>query len=173
MQHQIIEKDNVILAGMTFYGDPFRDTEGWSEENKIGRLWNRFNAFWDKGGEWLKHVVDPSVGYEVHIEPEDYAETKEFYVMVGVQVEAVDTLPLELSLKVLPSTTYAVFTLKGSEITSNWPDKIYKEWLPNSAYEEAHKFTVERYGPTFKGMDNPESELEVWVPIRPKTDVVG
>jgi AraC family transcriptional regulator len=158
---------------MTFYGDPFKDAEGWSEENQIGRLWNRFNILWDKGGEWKEHVVDRGVAYEVHVEPEEYPETKEFYVMVGVQVEAVEPLPLELSLKVLPPTAYAAFTLKGSEITSNWPERIYREWLPNSAYEEAHKFTVERYGPNFKGMDDPESEMEVWVPIRPKQGAVG
>lgn len=168
MQREIVEKDRIILVGMTFYGDPFKDTEGWSEENEIGRLWNRFNAFWDEGGEWRRHVADPSVAYEVHIEPEEYTKTKEFYVMVGVQVGEVHPLPLELSFKMLPSTTYAVFTLKGSEITSNWPDTIYKEWLPTSGYEEAYKFTVERYGPSFEGMKDPDSELEVWVPIRPK-----
>jgi len=170
MQHEIIEQDKLTLAGMVFYGDPFKDTEGWSEENEIGKLWGKFNAVWDRGGEWTEGVVDPNVGYEVHIEPEDYAETKAFYVMVGVQMEEVRRLPLELFIKVLPSTTYAVFTLKGSEIASNWPDKIYKEWLPESDYEEAYKVTIERYGPSFQGTDDPESELEIWVPVRPKRD---
>jgi AraC family transcriptional regulator len=170
MQHEIVEQDKLILAGMSFYGDPFKDAEGWSEENEIGRLWHRFNVFWDKGGEWREHVVDPGVAYEVHIEPEDYSETNCFYVMVGVQVEEVEHLPLELVFRVLPSTTYAVFTLKGSEITSNWPDEIYEQWLPSSAYEEAQKFTIERYGPGFRGMDDPESKLDICVPIRPKQD---
>jgi AraC family transcriptional regulator len=57
--------------------------------------------------------------------------------------------------------------LRGPEITSNWPDAIYKGWLPQSGYEEAHKATVERYdGDRFKGVDDPESELEIWVPVR-------
>jgi AraC family transcriptional regulator len=91
--------------------------------------------------------------------------------MVGVEVSDLEGLPLELSIKVLPAGTYAVFTLQGTEITSNWPDTIYKGWLPQSGYEEAHKFTVERYdGERFKGVDDPESELEIWVPIRKAGD---
>ena len=166
MEPKIVNRGEVILAGMVFYGDPFTDAEGWSQENEIGKLWQRFNAVWDAKRDLIKNVVDPHVGYEVHIKPEEYAETKNFYVMVGVEVDKVEPLPLELSLKLLPPTTYAVFSLKGSEITSNWPDRIYKEWLPNSAYEEAHKFTIECYGPDFKGMDDPESEIEIHVPVK-------
>jgi AraC family transcriptional regulator len=156
-----------MLAGMVFYGDPFAGAEGWSQENEIGRLWGRFNRFWDAHQADIRHVVKSSVGFEVHVEPAEYAETKCFYVMVGVKISDLQDLPLELSVKVLPAGTYAVFTLRGPEITSNWPDAIYKGWLPESGYEEAHKFTVERYdGDRFKGVDDPGSELEIWVPVR-------
>jgi len=30
------------------------------------------------------------------------------------------------------------------------------------------KLTIERYGPGFKGMDDPTSELEIMVPVRHK-----
>lgn len=88
--------------------------------------------------------------------------------MVGVEVDRAEPALLELSFKVLPPTTYGVVTLKGSEVTSNWPDKIYQEWLPHSAYEETHKFTVVYYGPNFKGMDDRESEWEIHVPVEPR-----
>jgi len=170
MEPRIIEKEEIILVGMIFYGDPFKSTGGWSEENEIGKLWKRFSTYWDKHGELLKNVVDPNVGYKVHIEPEEYAETKNFYVMVAVKVAKIEALPLELSIKVLPPSTYALFTLRGKEITSNWPDEVYQKWLPESGYKEAHKFTIECYdGERFKGMDNPESELDVYVPIKRKT----
>ena len=158
-----------MIAGMVFYGDPFAGGEGWSQENEIGRLWGRFNRFWDDRQADIQHVVDGSVGYELHVEPVEYPETKSFYVMVGVEVSDPVGLPLELSVKVLPAGTYAVFTLRGPEITSNWPDTIYKGWLPGSGYEEAHKLTVERYdGDRFKGVDDPDSELDIWVPVRKK-----
>ena len=156
-----------MLAGMVFYGDPFAAGEGWSQENEIGCLWGRFNRFWDENQAAIGGVVNGSVGYEVHVEPAEYAETGCFYVMVGVEVSDPNGLPLELSVKVLPAGTYAVFTLRGPEITSNWPDAIYKGWLPQSGYEEAHKCTVECYdGQRFKGVDDPESELDIWVPVR-------
>ena len=169
MEPKIIERGATMLAGMVFYGDPFAGSEGWSQENEIGRLWGRFNRFWDARRNEIPHVVDENVGYELHVEPVEYAETRNFYVMVGVEIADLEDLPLELSVKVLPAGSYAVFTLRGPEIASNWPDAIYKGWLPESGYEEARKFTVERYdGERFKGIDDPESELDIWVPVRKK-----
>jgi predicted transcriptional regulator YdeE len=168
MEPQIIERGELILAGMTFYGAPFASGEGWSSENEIGKLWGRFNALWDRARDQITGLVDPDTAYEVHVEPPEYEETQQFYVTVGVEVDRVSPSPLELAYRVLPATTYAVFTLVGDEIRSDWPKAIYKEWLPQSEYEEAFKFTIERYGPGFKGMDDPTSELEIMVPVRHK-----
>lgn len=157
---KIIEKEEITLVGMVFYGDPFKEQGGWSQENEIGKLWKRFMA--------KKKTIENRVGtgaYEVHIEPEEYEETKNFYVFVGFKVEKLDKFPLEMFAKVLPATKYAVFTLKGKEITANWSDMIYKEWLPKSGYE-AHKFLIEYYDERFKGTDNPESELDIYLPIK-------
>lgn len=161
MEPKIIERGEITLVGMVFYGDPFKEAAGWSRENEIGKLWTRFVA----KEELVRNRVGHG-GYEVHIEPEEYEHTKNYYVFVGVEVEKVDALPLEMFVKVLPPSTYAVFTLKGKEITSNWGERIYKEWLPQSGYTEAHKFLIEYYdGARFKGMDNSESELDVYVPV--------
>jgi len=161
MEPKILEKEKIVLVGMVFYGDPFKNQAGWSQENEIGKLWKRFVA----REKTIKNRVGNG-GYEVHIEPEEYEETKNYYVFVGVEVEKIENLPLEMFTKILPATKYAVFTLKGREITSNWQDKIYKEWLPQSGYEEAHKFTIEYYDDRFKGIDNTESELDIYVPIK-------
>jgi predicted transcriptional regulator YdeE len=37
MEPVIIEKDQMALLGFSFYGDPFRPSAGWTEENEIGR----------------------------------------------------------------------------------------------------------------------------------------
>ena len=164
MEPKIIDKEEITLVGMVFYGDPFKEKGGWSPENEIGKLWKRFTA----KAESIKNAIGHG-GYEVHIEPEEYKETKNYYVFVGVEVEKTDDVPLEMFAKVLPPSKYAVFTLKGKGITSNWADQIYKKWLPKSGYEEAYKFTIEYYDDErFKGMDNPESELDIYVPIRQK-----
>ena len=42
----------------------------------------------------------------------------------------------------------------------------YEEWLPESGYLERDKFLIEYYDEKrFQGMDNPESELDIYVPI--------
>ena len=162
MEPKTVEKDEIVLVGMVFYGDPFRNQSGWSQENEIGKLWKRFAA----KEKTIKNKVKNG-GYEVHIEPEEYKETKNYYVFVGVEVEKVEKLPLEMFTKILPASKYAVFTLKGKEITSNWQNKIYKEWLPQSGYEEAHKFLIEYYDDRFRGTNNSESELDIYVPVKP------
>ncbi len=168
MEPNIVEKAEVKLVGMVFYGDPFKTVQGWSDENEIGRLWQRFNGYWEKHLELFKHVVDPDVGYEVHIGTDEYETTKEYYVMVGAEISSLEDLPPMTFGKVLPQCTYAVFTLKGKEIASNWGDAIYKAWLPASAYQEAYPYTIERYDAQFKGPADPESVLEIYVPVKPK-----
>jgi len=78
----------------------------------------------------------------------------------------VDELPLELVAEALPATRYAVFTLKGAEIKSDWPSAIEQKWLPEAGFKQSHHFIIEYYDPVrFKGLEDPESELDIYVPI--------
>ena len=42
MEPRIVESERIILVGFSFFGDPFALSAGWTEENEIGRLWQRF-----------------------------------------------------------------------------------------------------------------------------------
>jgi len=170
MDVQIVERGETKLVGMVFYGDPFKEVQGWSDENQIGRLWTRFSAYWEAHPELFEHVIEPSVGYEVHIGTEEYEETREYFIFVGAEVSSFESVPPVTFGKVLEAGTYALFTLKGKEIASNWGDAIYKEWLPASEYKEGLPYTVERYDARFTGPEDPESVLEIWVPVKPKAD---
>jgi predicted transcriptional regulator YdeE len=76
-------------------------------------------------------------------------------------------VPVELLVKVLPPTQYAVFTLHGEEITSDWPRRIYQEWLPGSGYEPTHQYNFQYYDERFKGIDKiNESTIDVYVPVK-------
>jgi AraC family transcriptional regulator len=168
MEPNIIKQGELIIVGMVYYGNPFWDAEAGAAENEIGKLWTRFNAYYEGNREAFKQEVDRKVGWELHIGTDEYEETKEYFVMVGVQVAEIEDLPAPVFAKVLPAGAYAVFTLEGEEMTANWSDAIYKEWLPSSAYEEAYSCTIERYdGDRFKGWGDPESEVEIWVPVMP------
>jgi predicted transcriptional regulator YdeE len=89
--------------------------------------------------------------------------------MVGIQVSQIEDLPPPIFAKVFAAGQFAVFTLKGEEMTGDWGKAIYQEWLPSSAYEEACSCTFERYDDDrFKGWGDPESEVEIWVPVKAK-----
>lgn len=114
MKPKIIDKEQMALVGMVFYGDPFKEKGGWSQENEIGKLWKRFMA----KEKQVKNRIGKGA-FEVHIGTEEYEKTKNYYVFVGVEVEKIDKLPPEMFAKILPPAKYAVFTLKGKEITSD------------------------------------------------------
>ena len=169
MEPKIIDKDQILIVGMVYYGNPFHNIDAAPDQNEIGKLWGRFNTFYEKYPQAFKHEVNAKVAWELHITTDEYEETKEYYVMVGVEVAEIEDIPVPTFSKVLPPGQYAAFTLKGEEMTTNWGDVIYKEWLPSSEYEEAYQITIEKYDEDrFKGWGNPESEVEIWVPVAKK-----
>ena len=167
MEPIIVERDQIVLVGFTFFGDPFAASEGWTEENEIGRLWQRFMAYMARHGECVKHVADPTVCYEVHISHQETAEKGHVEIFVGVEVAQLEDVPVQLAVKMLPATRYAVFTLAGEQIASDWPKMIYQEWMPGSGYESAHPYMFQLYDQRFKGLDQLDaSALDAYVPIK-------
>ena len=67
MQPTIIQKDEIKLVGMSFYGDPFETSAGWTEENQIGRLWQRFMTYLAEHTDKIQHPVPVQASYEVHV----------------------------------------------------------------------------------------------------------
>jgi AraC family transcriptional regulator len=166
MEPKMIEQGELTLVGMVYYGNPFKDVAEAPEQNEVGKLWARFDSYWESHRQAFKHVINPKVGWELHITTDEYEETKEYFVMVGIEVSRLEDLPAPVFAKVLPAGKYAVFTLKGEQMTGNWGDAIYKEWLPSSTYEEALGCTIERYDEDcFKGWGDPDSEVQIWVPV--------
>jgi predicted transcriptional regulator YdeE len=128
MEPKIVEKDQIILVGFSFYGDPFAESGGWTEENEIGRLWHRFEAFMVGNVDRIKHLADPGAGYEVHVWSEETAAKGFSDVFAGMAVEKLEDVPMEVLVKILPPTTYAVFTLKGEQAITDWTKTVYEDW---------------------------------------------
>jgi AraC family transcriptional regulator len=165
MEPRLIDVGPMMLVGLSFFGDPFRFHGGWEEENEIGRLWVRFMAYWDQRSSEIRHLVDPGVMYEVHVEHAETAQTGEFEVFAGVEVTRLEETPVELAVKALPPTRYAVFTLRGAEISSDY-NQMMVDWMEKSGYQRAHPFGFQRYDERFKGVhDMGGSVLEVYVPV--------
>lgn len=165
MQPIICKKQQLILVGMNFYGDPFDSRAGWDDENEIGHLWERFNKF--LSSHQSKAIGEPPPFYEVHIYTDETNEKGKFEIFVGVEadLENLKIFPVELSVKVLPGTQYAIFTFKGEEITSDW-EKSLQDWLTTSGYKNPYSYNFQYYDERFKGMDRiAESILDVYVPV--------
>jgi len=166
MKHKITANRKTILVGMDFYGNPYQEAGGWSAQNAIGQLWQRFNSFYQKKKNAIEHLVSES-GYELWVDFEGEDNTKNSYIFVGVEVEELNDLPLELVARILPETRYAVFTLKGNEIKSDWPTRVTKQWLPEAGLEQSFTFIIEYYdSQRFRGLEDKDSELDICVPVR-------
>lgn len=166
---EIVDRREMILIGCVFYGDPFHSAKGWSAENEIGLTWQRFNKLFEKNKDLIqKHRTDPNVTYEIHIEPDEYKVTKRFYIFVGVEIKKLDKIPLEMFVKILPQTKYAIFTFKGKNMFSGG-QYIWNEWLPKSNYVEAYPFLIQKYDEMrFKGLENDDSEIDYYVSVKLK-----
>jgi AraC family transcriptional regulator len=165
MEAKIVKVGQLTLLGFSFFGDPFRLSGGWTEENEIGRLWARFMAFLAEHRSRIRHVTSWEVMVELHVEHPETAQTGEFEVFAGLEVERLEDVPVELTCKVLPPATYALFTLRGEQITSDW-NMLIAEWMSRSGYQRAYPYGYQRYDERFKGMDQIEgSVLDVYVPV--------
>jgi AraC family transcriptional regulator len=160
------EEKQFLLVGCVFYGDPFHSVGDWSIENEIGLTWQRFMKLHKLNEAFFgKNQLNSNLNYEVHIEPEEYKETKKFYIFVGIEAITFEEIPLGMFGLNLPPTRYAIFTFKGKKMFQG-AKYIWEKWFPRSTYREAHPFLIQRYdGTRFFDLDNEESELDYLIPI--------
>jgi AraC family transcriptional regulator len=167
MEPIITQKSELTLMGMSFYGDPFSTRSGWDEENEIGRLWQRLMRFLNDNEARLPVAANQQAAYEVHVYSDETVTKGLFEVFVGVQVDQVRDIPVELLIKILPASEYAVFTFQGEEISSDWYLHI-DQWIAAAGYQRSHPFSFQYLDERFKGVDNlADSILDVYMPIKP------
>lgn len=171
MEIQVVEREGMTLAGMIYYGA--LSGEGWSAANPIGQVWQRFNEFLDRSPEYVEqYAIRPQIGYEVNIwNEEESQKTGRFYTFVGVEVDSLDEMPLEVVGKVLPAGAFAHAIPKGQQITT-WEKDLYDRWMPESRYKLApigeYHYQIQVYEDgRFKGVGDllGESEIDVFVPV--------
>jgi len=167
MQTRITTEDRLVLAGMSFYGDPFSTHGAWSGENEIGRVWTRFMTYLEGHHEQLEDILQPGVFYEVHTYSDETVSRGLFEVFVGARLTSLEGAPPALLIKTLPASEYAVFTVQGEEIATDWYSQA-ETWIADSGYQRAHDFTFQYYDERFKGVEQmEESVLDVYIPIKP------
>lgn len=90
-----------------------------------------------------------------------------FSEFVGIEVESAKGLPEQFEQKILHAGKYAVFTHTGSlaRLRETF-DFIWGTWFPASGTQLDYGEDFELYDERFRGPDNPESQIDIYVPIK-------
>ena len=165
----IIDPIQLRLLGCEFYGNPFQSAGEWSSENEIGVLWQRFMHLSKKYKFLLEKLNQkPNFSYKIPIEHDNCSQAETFYVYIVIAIDYFDEIPLEVMINQLPITQYAECTTRMTENTI--AEYIFQDWLGSdkSEYLQAYPYVIQSYGIKFKGLDNPDSEIDWLIPVRKK-----
>lgn len=136
-------------------------------ENKTFQLWSNFMP----RRKEIKNTLDNTL-YSLEVFSKNHFDNfdpnENFEKWAAVEVKNFTSVPEEMETLVIPTGIYAVFLHKGSQTEAHITyHGIFTEWLPKSDYtvDDRPHFAVmdERYK-----KDDPESEEEIWIPIRNK-----
>lgn len=106
--------------------------------------------------------------YDQDFDFNDFTPDTEFVKWAAVEVSDHKNIPDGMQAYTLNGGLYAVFLYKGRSADFAETFKyIFYTWFPTSAYEVDEREHFEILGDKYKNND-PESEEEIWVPIKPK-----
>lgn len=158
MQPKIVTKNTFMVVGIRGKSS--------LKNNTIPKMWQ---DFFPRITEIKHQTNNGSYGICEQIpdfDMREFSAETEFSEVVSVEVSKFEDIPNGMISKTIPEYTYAVFTHKGSLGTlRDTYDYIYGTWLPNSKYEFGNAEDFEFYNEKFIGIDNPESEMYIYVPI--------
>lgn len=136
-------------------------------ENRTRELWSKFKLRVKE----IEHRTDKDY-YSIQEYPKDIQMEKltphtQFIKWVAVQVPEFENIPSGLDRLIIPAGLYAIFVHKGPvRAFYKTSQYIYGQWLPGSDYVLDQWPQFEIMTEKYLGPDNPDSEEEVWIPIR-------
>jgi AraC family transcriptional regulator len=137
-------------------------------------------ALWQRFMPQVKHI-DNKMGrekysiqiYDKLLNYDDFNPELMFKYWAATEVKNFDSVPPEMESLELPGGKYAVFIHKGTmadfQSTLNF---IYLKWLPDSEFELDYRPHFELLNERYLGPNNPNSEEQVWVPIKRSADIL-
>ncbi len=134
--------------------------------NRTGELWQ---SFMPKRREIINTVSNDLISMQVY-KPAHFADfkpTNEFEKWATVEVTNFENVPTDMETFSLAGGLYAVFDYKGSSNDPSIFQFIFGTWLPSSEYFLDDRPHFEILGDKYKNND-PTSEEEIWIPIKPK-----
>ena len=140
---------------------------------EMSLLDNKTQTIWKLFMPRLKEITNAVSAdlFSLQQYPENYFKnfTSEtlFTKWAAVEVKDFENIPDGFEKLELIGGKYAVFLHKGNtEMFAENAKYIYTEWLPNSGFQLDKKPHFEVLGDNYLGHENPESEEEIWIPIK-------
>jgi len=136
-------------------------------QNKTPELWRQFMSR-RKG---IQNSVDEKF-YSMQIYSDSYFTNfdpaSEFEKWAAIEVLDFETVPPGMGTFDLQEGLYAVFLYRGaSSAGAQTFQYIFQKWLPASEFDLDDRPHFEVLGSKYKN-DHPDSEEEIWIPIKPK-----
>jgi AraC family transcriptional regulator len=133
---------------------------------KIGELWRKFMP---RRAEITNNLTTDLISIAVYTPShfENFSPNNKFERWATVEVADFQSIPSGMETLILPGGLYAVFNHKGISTDHSIFEYIFGTWLPSSKYNLEHRPHFEVLGEKYKNND-PNSEEEIWIPIRPK-----
>jgi AraC family transcriptional regulator len=135
--------------------------------NKTGELWR---SFMPRRREISNHITSEMYSMQVYDQPVDFGNpNQEFEKWAAVEVLDFGTIADGMETYTLKGGLYAVFQYKGSSTDTKIFQVIFGTWLPNSDYLLDNRPHFEILGDKYRNAD-PNSEEDIWIPIKPKNN---
>ena len=135
--------------------------------DKTFELWRSFMPLRKE----IHNVVNTDL-FSLQIYPpgffDSFNPTVTFEKWAAVEVADLNSVPSDLLTLNLPGGLYAIFLYKGlSTAAAKTFQFIFGTWIPNSTYLLDNRPHFEILGEKYK-IDDPNSEEEIWIPIKSK-----
>ena len=159
MEPKIIITKEIKLVGM--------HTKTSLNNSKTVGMWKQFMAR-KKEIKNIKNNWHYSVQkYDTGLKMINFTPNTIFETYAAVEVENFEKIPQDMESILISEGAYAVFIHTGATDTFHkTADFIFTKWLPDSKYELDNRMHFEVMKEKYLGPDNPNSEEEVWVPIK-------
>jgi len=138
-------------------------------DDKTSLLWNRFMKM--KGS--IENITGEDL-YSVQVYGKkfmtgEFNTQSEFSKWAATEVSEHSKIPKGLENLEIPKGKYAVFTHKGTaKEFSETANFIFNQWIPESEFELDDRPHFEILGKNYKGPENPDSQEDIWIPIKEK-----
>lgn len=157
------------IEAKTMIGLSITTTQRQIEETQI--LWKSFIP----KSKSIEQIKSDNL-YSIQIYPKNvtfrtFSDGMSFQKWAAVEVEPDCPVPKGMKLLNIPKGEYAIFIHHGP--ATNFPKTaqyIFGMWLPNSIYEFDYRPQFEIMEPDYLGPNHPDSQEQVWIPIKKKAN---